>query len=412
MNQKFWHEDKPGHINQDLETNKLKSVDSKQQRLSNRRMSKKEKKYSKLSTSREYLNPFACQTSPAFCLFLENKHKARGIPEPGHLREYHSQVQILHQEPSPIGYPHYPGPYQNHPVYHTPHGPVTVTVFNGTTYYHHQKNFETLLSGKVLYETDNPTSMCSNCGSSLPRERKPSFFPSALNASCSSTPHNNSCSIASHSGSSSRSSTPPSSYFGSSASARDSGLVSNTSTDDDASLIQESSYAELREEKLLREIKDAAEELMSDEYLTKNSYLLRQIKRNPEGYISIKLLACLKKIKKLTKSHHLLVLALKSSKELKMNDTNTKVKRSQPVSNQLMPKKETASLILIDPSDINGIEDIDRKFKKYGHLSQVQIVRPGRALPPHLKGYANAIPQLGEVMHDAFLLQICAEYFT
>ena len=284
--------------------------------------------------------------------------------------------------------------------YSSPH--VTATVFNGTTFYYYHGNPN---PANGCQTNLTPTTNCdcfkraqtSDAADQAHSERLSSINHGLPGHVTSPRSPNRRASFASISSTSSRSSSPFLSSIGSCNSARDSGLVSMT--DDDTSSIHEPNHVETREDKLLLLVKEAAEEILSEKNLSQNSYLLRQMKRNQDGYVSIKLLASSKQIRKITNSHNLLLLALQSSKKLKVNKSNTKVKRRVPIINPLDARKTLTSLVLIDPRDINGIDDVTQKFKAYGEMAQIRIVRPGKPIPAYLKGYTNAIPKLGKVKY-------------
>ena len=286
--------------------------------------------------------------------------------------------------------------------YNTPHGPVTPSIVNGTTFYHYHRNPIAHIPQNHLMPP--PTCACSAtiACSSLRGQDDSDAFSSIHRAhsSCVDPVSSNGCpSFTPNSALSSRSSSPFLSSIGST-SARDSGLVSMT--DDDTSSIHEPTNIGAREDNLLQLVKEAAEEVMSDKNVCKDSYLFRQMKRNREGFVSIKLLGNSRQIRTITNSHNLLVLALQSSKHLELNKSNTKVKRRQPLPINMDAGKSLTSLLLIDPKDISGIDDITQKLKAYGEMSQIRMVRPGRPIPPYLRGYANTIPQLGKVTNNSY----------
>ena len=318
--------------------------------------------------------------------FKSKKHKERKSHT--HSDNIHTNFSMTHH------YPHFHSCFvgdmfrsQSQLTYNSPHGPVTASVVNGTTFYHYHGNpkknpCETNQNENYILVT--PLANDAGCShSSINQHHNCMTAPTSRN------------SIDSISTTSSRSVSPSLSSADSSNSARDSGLVSMT--DDDASLFHEPNCERVSEDKLLQLVKETAEEVLSDENLTQDSYLLRQMKRNKDGYVSIKLLGSSKKIRKITRSHNLLLLALKSSEKLEVNHSNSKVKRTSPPSILSEPTKLVTSLLLIDPKNVTGIEDITGKFKTYGKMSQIRIIWPGRPLPPYLKVYTNAVPQLGKV---------------
>ena len=61
--------------------------------------------------------------------------------------------------------------------------------------------------------------------------------------------------------------------------------------------------AEEREGELLRmKIKAQLEDLFTDSHLAEDGFLLKHVRKNKQGYVSLKLLTCLKKVKKKKKT--------------------------------------------------------------------------------------------------------------
>ena len=331
-----------------------------------------------------------------------------GFGPAANLPHFHPEQRIFYYEKAP----RFPPPFREHgsyPVCHnSPFGPVSASVFNGTTFYHYYNNAisNSQEQHENVFHDHGRECPCSDPEKAKQTiEKKSKLASSSIHREQSSSGEvtNRCLSFTSISSASSRSSSPF--LLSTRSSARDSGLVSTASTDDDASLVHASS-CKIAEKNLVESIKQAAEEAMSDETLLKNSYLFRQMKRNAEGFVSIKLLASSKKLKKLLSpgNESLLLSALLNSDKLKVNKTNTKVRRCFPPSGPFISNKKTTSLVLINPKNIDGIEDVTKIMKVYGEISQIRILRPDRPLPLYLKVYSNLIPQLGKVRKMIFIL--------
>ena len=70
----------------------------------------------------------------------------------------------------------------------------------------------------------------------------------------------------------------------------------------------------------------------SDANILKDSFLLKHVRRNKMGYVSIKLITSFKKVKTLTKDYRVVAFSLRQSVELEVNDEGTKVRRNKPLS--------------------------------------------------------------------------------
>merc|ERR1719228_1740010 len=66
----------------------------------------------------------------------------------------------------------------------------------------------------------------------------------------------------------------------------------------------------------------------SDANVAKDKFLLKHIRRNKEGYVSLKLVSSFKKVKQLTKDWRVVAFSLnKSSTKIQINDLGTKIRR-------------------------------------------------------------------------------------
>ena len=64
----------------------------------------------------------------------------------------------------------------------------------------------------------------------------------------------------------------------------------------------------------------------SDANITKDKFLLKHVKRNKEGFVSLKLISSFKRVKHLTKDWRQVAVAIeRKSKRLEVNDLKTKV---------------------------------------------------------------------------------------
>uniref|UniRef100_H2YWA0 HTH La-type RNA-binding domain-containing protein n=1 Tax=Ciona savignyi TaxID=51511 RepID=H2YWA0_CIOSA len=139
---------------------------------------------------------------------------------------------------------------------------------------------------------------------------------------------------------------------------RDSGVISTESTDEDIPFLRVERRREIAYEKLLQKIVVAAEETFSDEGLSKDAYLLRQIRRYSQGFVSMKLVASVKAIKKLTRDYNTVVLALRKSCKLEINEAGTKVRRKEQIPEKFLRIiKDPTSLVVI------GLSESDAKLE-------------------------------------------------
>nr|XP_056721896.1 la-related protein 6 [Euleptes europaea] len=150
----------------------------------------------------------------------------------------------------------------------------------------------------------------------------------------------------------------------------------------------------------------------SDENLEKDAFLLKHVRRNKMGYVSVKLLTSFKKVKHLTRDWRTTSYALKYSEVLELNEDNRKVRRNTPV--PVFPSENLPSKMLLiydihpasdlhaeDERQENGcvqekmMENLLKAFVKFGIISSVRILKPGRNLPPDIKRFSSQYSQVG-----------------
>jgi len=172
---------------------------------------------------------------------------------------------------------------------------------------------------------------------------------------------------------------------------------------DDSSESTGSSYTsaeleshEIPDEATLEQICKQVEEYLSDEYLSTDKYLLRQLRSKSEGYLSVKLLTSFKKIKKLTRDWRVTAHALKRSTIVELSADGHRVKRHAHLPDNLRRGRTMTSILAIRvPEDWATLEAITNLFSAYGNITLARVLRPGRAIPPDLRNYATQIPDMG-----------------
>ncbi|XP_053129179.1 la-related protein 6 [Hemicordylus capensis] len=166
------------------------------------------------------------------------------------------------------------------------------------------------------------------------------------------------------------------------------------------------------EQELVLKLVAQIEYYFSDENLEKDAFLLKHIRRNKMGYVSVKLLTSFKKVKHLTRDWRTTAYALKYSDVLELNEDSRKVRRNSPV--PVFPSENLPSKMLLvydiclvsdlhplDQKQENGcvqekmMEHLLKAFVGFGVISSVRILRPGRDLPPDIKRFSSRYSQVG-----------------
>merc|ERR1712008_247576 len=128
---------------------------------------------------------------------------------------------------------------------------------------------------------------------------------------------------------------------------------------------------------------------------TKDKFLLKHVKRNKEGFVSLKLISSFKRVKHLTKDWRQVAVAIeRKSNKLEVNDLKTKVRRldALPEYDETTPSRTVVALNL--PIERPTIEAVAELFKVCGELVLVRILRPGNPIPADVKPFSNKRPEM------------------
>jgi len=148
---------------------------------------------------------------------------------------------------------------------------------------------------------------------------------------------------------------------------------------------------------LTKKLIELIEFYLSDEYLAKDKYLLRQIRCKSEGYISIKLMTSFKKVKKLTRDWRTVRFALLQTDNLIVSPEGFRVKRATQLPENLRKPRLLSSVVTIRlTEDMATVEAMTNTFAKYGEIALVRILKPGKEIPSDLRNYATQVPDIGK----------------
>jgi len=179
--------------------------------------------------------------------------------------------------------------------------------------------------------------------------------------------------------------------------------TSTTSSISAASILEEPSEDSIKEETpftepdddLCEKITQQVEFYFSDANITKDKFLLKHVKRNKEGFVSLKLISSFKRVKHLTKDWRQVAFAIKKcSKLLEVNDLETKVRRLSdlPAYDETTPSRTVVILNL--PMERPTIEGVAEIFAACGEIVLVRILRPGNPIPADIKQYVAKHPEM------------------
>merc|ERR1712008_398184 len=133
-------------------------------------------------------------------------------------------------------------------------------------------------------------------------------------------------------------------------SATSASALSNLSlTEEDSEAKEEMPPMEEPNDDLCEQIVQQVEFYFSDANITKDKFLLKHVKRNKEGFVSLKLISSFKRVKHLTKDWRQVAVAIeRKSNKLEVNDLKTKVRRldALPEYDETTPSRTVVALNL------------------------------------------------------------------
>ncbi|XP_061670898.1 la-related protein 6a [Syngnathoides biaculeatus] len=166
---------------------------------------------------------------------------------------------------------------------------------------------------------------------------------------------------------------------------------------------------------LIQKLVTQIEYYLSDENLEHDAFLLKHVRRNKLGFVSVKLLTSFKKVKHLTRDWRTTAFALRQSKLLELNDEGRKVRRKSAVpvfASESLPSRmlllselqrwpELARLTKNGGGESGAAQQeqlmklLLKAFGTYGAIASVRVLKPGKDLPADLKRLSGRYAQLG-----------------
>lgn len=161
---------------------------------------------------------------------------------------------------------------------------------------------------------------------------------------------------------------------------------------------------EIPSDELAAQIVAQVQFYFSNENILKDAFLLKHVRRNKEGFVSLKLISSFKRVRQLTKDWRVVGLAIRRVQALtnptpigiEVNDLGTKVRRleSLPSFDETMPSRTVVATEL--PVERLSIESVSELFGKCGEIALIRILRPGGTIPADVRQFYNKHPELHE----------------
>lgn len=148
---------------------------------------------------------------------------------------------------------------------------------------------------------------------------------------------------------------------------------------------------------LIDRIVTQVEIYFSDSNVSKDKFLLKHIRRNKEGFVSLKLVSSFKKVKQLTKDWRVVSHALsKGSVGIEINDLGTKIRRTAPLP-EIDETPVTCTILALNlPIEKPTIDSVSQLFGQCGDIALIRVLRAGAPLSAEMKQLSSKYPALNE----------------
>lgn len=147
--------------------------------------------------------------------------------------------------------------------------------------------------------------------------------------------------------------------------------------------------SELPDEETASSILKMVEYYLSDDNILKDPFLLKHVRRNKEGYVSVKLLASFRKVRSLCRNWKAVAHSLQKSKLLALNFDGTKVKRLTPLPDHDETVTSRSVIVHGFNTDKPSVDSISELFTDCGDIALVRILRPGGSIPSEVKRFLS-----------------------
>jgi La-related protein 7 len=117
----------------------------------------------------------------------------------------------------------------------------------------------------------------------------------------------------------------------------------------------------------------------SDANLPTDNYLMKFVKKDPEGFVPIPVVASFRKIKNLVKNHGVVAAALRNSTQLVVTEDGKKVRRAQPLPEVDLEEVQSRTVVAENLPVDHSVESMEQLFGKVGTVKMVRICSPEAA---------------------------------
>lgn len=157
------------------------------------------------------------------------------------------------------------------------------------------------------------------------------------------------------------------------------------------------SNANSTREERVKMLQELLEIYFSDNYLSRDIFLLKHFRKSKGGWISFKFMASYKRIKRRARDISEVIEAVENSSLLEFNQERTKVRRTAPLPScidEYIPTR--MALVGGLPDTLRSLTAASKFLSPHGTVESLQLLRPGGILPELLWETAEAHPELRE----------------
>ncbi|KAL2477226.1 La-related protein 6C [Forsythia ovata] len=129
-------------------------------------------------------------------------------------------------------------------------------------------------------------------------------------------------------------------------------------------------------DELKQKIIKQVEYQFSDMSMLANESLVKQVNKDPEGFVPIAVVASTKKLKSLNISHQLVAQALRSSSKLIVSNDGKKVKRKNPFTDKDKEELQLRTVVAENLPDDHSHQNIEKIFNVVGSVKTIRICQP------------------------------------
>ena len=171
-------------------------------------------------------------------------------------------------------------------------------------------------------------------------------------------------------------------------------LLSSAASSDGRDSGVEADVFEAPDEIVTRALVEAVEFYFSDENLLRDAFLLKHVKRNKEGFVSVKLISSFKRVKHISRDWRVVAHALQQSDQIELSDAGTKARRLQPLPDHDETVTSRTVVAVNLPLPNPTIANVSELFGGCGDISSIRVLKPGSNIPVEVRAAFNKHPDV------------------